>query len=194
MKVWLLALLTLLTPGKWGMDYYIEANVKNVCGTKLMGGTYALSREFSDFFAAASAYDDKSEVMQVERILKVDLSTFQTYDSVDENGRIKTHWKDIRAFNKVLNNLLNKIKAHPSYYKKVKYNPIAADNIFTSDSSGIKQVPFDQQAYEDHPLHGYPNDWRYLKSGQLVKDVKDLKAILGCYMRSGATKIRLTYM
>lgn len=194
MKVWLFAIVSILTPHRWGMNYYIEANVKNTCGTELMGGTYALSREFSNFFAAVNAYDNKSEIKQVEQILKIDLSTFQQYDYINKDAKIEIHWKDIYTFNKVLDNLLNKIKVNPSYYKKVKYNPVEAQHGFSTDSAEMQKIFAKQREHENHPMHGYPNDWSYLSSGQLVNDVKELKTILKCYMRSGATKIQLTYM
>jgi hypothetical protein len=164
------------------MNYFIEPNVKTPCHDHFPEG-------LSNFFAQWGGYEDKSEVAQVEKILKIDLSTFQRYDEMDTTWRVTHHWKSIKTLDKLLNTLLLKIKAHPNYYKQVTHNPIVV-MYFTAEMAEIEKQ---ERAYKSHPLYGYPGDDGYLKSSRFVNDIKALRALLHCYLKAGATKVALSY-
>lgn len=184
MKTTLLFFISFLHLNFFGMDYYIESNVKSTCKDDFPSG-------LSFFFEQVGGFGEKSMVSQVEKILKIDLSTFQDYDSEgEENSR---HWKNILVFEKTIDNLLLRIKANPNYYKKVKFNPIYEDYVYSSDKQEREKNKQKQREYEKSPLHGFPYDNGYLNSNKFVTELKQLKNILNCYKKNGATKIRLGY-
>lgn len=168
------------------MDYYIESNIKTRCKDDFPSG-------LSFFFEQLGGFDEKSMVSQVEKILKIDLSTFQDYDFDGEENPNK-HWKNINAFEKTIDDLLLKIKADPNYYKKVKFNTIdPPDYGFSSDKIKMERIRQKQREYEKSPLFGFPIDNGYLSSNEFVSDLNQLKNILKCYKKYGATKIKLGY-
>ena len=186
MKTTLLILLSFLNLNFFGMDYYIESNVKSTCKDDFPSG-------LSFFFEQIGGFGEKSMVNQVEKILKIDLSTFQDYDSEAEEDS-KKYWKNINVFEKTIDNLLLKIKANPNYFKKVMYNPIYENYTFSSDKNEREKNNQKQREYEKNPLHGFPNDNGYLSSNKFVAELNQLKNILKCYKKHGATKIKLSYM
>ncbi len=168
------------------MNYIIEPDIETTCHERFPSG-------LSHFFEQVGAYDDQSEVRQVEKILDIDLSAFQQYDYIDDNGVLTHHWKGIKKLDRLLSGLLLKIQANPNYYQQVKYNPIVAVYGFSSDPAEMAAMEVTQQAHQNHPMFGYPNDHGYLEHSGLVKDVKALKALLHCYQKAGATKVALSY-
>lgn len=119
----------------------------------------------SFFFEQVGGYGEKSMVSQVEQILDIDLSTFQKCDFMENEESDSTYWKDINEFESLIDLFLNKIDSSPQYYKEVKF----------------------------HPMYGYPNDHGYLSEGRIVDELKELKSLLTCYRKAGATKIKLNY-
>lgn len=186
MRSSLLILISFLNMNFFGMDYYIKANVETNCKDDFPS-------ELSFFFEQVGGFDEKSMVRQVEKILKIDLSTFQDYDFDGEENPNK-HWKNINAFEKIIDNLLLKIKANPNYYKKVKFNPIdSPDYGFSSDKKEMERMRQKQREYEKSRMFGFPSDNEYLSSNKFVTDLNQLKNILKCYKKYGATKIKLSY-
>nr|WP_315222603.1 hypothetical protein [uncultured Flavobacterium sp.] len=169
-----------------GMNYTIEANVKTKCKDDFPSS-------LSFFFEQVGGFGDKSMVSQVEKILTIDLSTFQEYDYMDNEESSEKYWKDIRKFEAVIDKLLLKINANPKYYEKVKYNPIKPEYSFSSDPKERQKILKKEKEYENHPMYGYPNDNKYLSTKGLVEDLQFLKSILKCYKKNGATKIKLSY-
>lgn len=169
-----------------GMDYSIEANVKTKCKDDF-------PPRLSFFFEQIGGFGDKSMVAQVEKILKIDLSTFQDYDYMDNEESPDKYWKNITTFEAVINKLILKINTNPKYYEKVKYNPIKPEYAFSSDTNEMKKIKAKEQEYENHPMYGYPYDNKYLSSGAIVEDLEILKNMLKCYKKNGATKIKLSY-
>lgn len=169
-----------------GMSYSIEANVETKCKDDFPPG-------LSFFFEQIGGFGDKSMVTQVEKILDIDLSTFQEYDYMDNEDPSDKYWKNITKFEAVLDKLLLKISENPKYYQSVKYNPIQSEYAFSSDPNEMKNIKAKEQEYENHPMYGYPYDTKYLSTNAIVDDLQLLKSILKCYKKSGATKIKLNY-
>ncbi|MCM0664514.1 hypothetical protein [Flavobacterium tyrosinilyticum] len=168
------------------MDYYIEANGKTNCKDDFPSG-------LSFFFEQVGGFEEKSMVMQVEKILKINLSIFQDYDFEGEENSSK-HWKNIKTFEKTIDDLLLKIKANPDYYKKVKYNSANPPSYgYSTDKKEMERMKKQQREYEKSPLFGYPADNGYLSSKKFVEELNQLKSILNCYKKHGATKIKLSY-
>lgn len=168
------------------MDYYIEANVKTPCKDGFPSG-------LSFFFEQVGGYEEKSMASQVEKILKIDLSTFQEYDFEDSSMPNK-YWKNINVFEKTIDDLLFKIKGNPNYFKRVKYNPVYEDYVYSSDKKDMEKNLQKMKEYEKNPMHDYPYNNGYLNSNKFVAELNQLKALLKCYKKHGATKIKLTYM
>ena len=168
------------------MNYSIEANVETKCKDDF-------PPRLSFFFEQIGGFGDKSMVSQVEKILNIDLSTFQEYDFIDNEGSSEKYWKNITKFELVIDKFISKIKANPRYYEKVKYNPIKPEYAFSSDSNQMEKIKAKEQEYENHPMYGYPYDNKYLSTKAIIKDLETLKIILKCYKKSGATKIKLNY-
>lgn len=168
------------------MDYSIEANVKTECKDDF-------PPRLSFFFEQIGGFGDKSMVAQVEKILKIDLSTFQKYDYIDNEESSDQYWKNITTFEAVIDKLILRINTNPKYYEKVKYDPIKPEYAFSSDINEMKKIKAKEQEYENHPMYSYPYDNKYLSSGAIVEDLKTLKDILKCYKKNGATKIKLSY-
>lgn len=169
------------------MTYLIEPNIKTLCKNEFPEG-------LSYFFEQFGGYADKSIVSQVEKVLDIDLKTFQEYDFPENDNPSKKYWKEIKEFESVINLFINKIKSNPDYYKRIKYNPIKVVYGFSTDSLETKRINQTQKENQSHPMFGYPNDDDYLSSKAILKDLENLKALLNCYKKSGATKIKLTYM
>ena len=169
-----------------GMNYSIEANVKTKCKDDF-------PPRLSFFFEQIGGFGDKSMVIQVEKILNIDLSTFQEYDYMDNEESSEKYWKNITKFEAVIDKLIFKISANPKYYQKVKYNPIKPEYAFSSDPNEMKKIKAKEKEYENHPMYGYPYDNKYLSTKALVEDLEALKSILKCYKKNGASKIKLNY-
>jgi hypothetical protein len=181
MKSTILLFISFLHLNFFGMDYYIEANVKTPCKDDFPSG-------LSFFFEQLGGFDEKSMVSQVEKILKIDLSTFQDYDFDGEENPHK-HWKNINAFEKTIDNLLLKIKADPDYYKKVKFNPIDPPEYgFSSDKKEMERMKQKQREYQKSTMFGFPKDNGYLSSNRFISDLNQLKNILKCYKKTGSNK------
>ena len=186
MKTTLLLFISVLNFNFFGMDYYIEANVKTPCKDDFPSG-------LSFFFEQVGGYEEKSMASQVEKILKIDLSTFQEYDYEDSTMPNK-YWKNINVFEKTIDDLLFKIKANPNYFKKVKYNPVYEDYVYSSDKKDMEKNLQKMKEYEKNPLHEYPYNNGYLNSNKFAAELNQLKSLLKCYRKHGATKIKLSYM
>jgi len=169
-----------------GMDYYITANVKTECKDDFPNG-------LSFFFEQIGGYGEKSMVSQVEQILDIDLSTFQSYDFMENEESDSTYWKDIKEFEEIVDLFLKKIELEPDYYKKVKYNPIVPVYGFSTDSTKMAEMKKTQEEYENHPMYGYPNDHGFLSEEIIIKELNELKSLLNCYRKAGATMIKLNY-
>lgn len=168
------------------MNYYIFANVDNDCKG-------AFPAELSFFFEQIGGFGDKSLVSQVETILDIDLSAFQNIDASEGEESDASYWQNIDAFEAVIDNLLDNIKSNPEYHKEVKFHPLNPVYGYSSDSTRMAEIKAAQQAYEDHPMYGYPNEGGYLTKGRIILDLENLKALLKCYRENGATKIKLDY-
>lgn len=169
-----------------GMHYSIEADIKTNCQDNFPTG-------LSFFFEQIGGFGDNSMVSQTERILDIDLSTFQEYDFIDNEESSEKYWKDITQFEFVIDEFISKMKANPTYHEKIKYNPIELGPAFSTDSNEMKKIEQKREEYENHPMYGYPNDNKYLSSNAILNDLETLKKILKCYKKSGATKIKLSY-
>jgi len=93
-----------------GMNYSIEANVKTKCNDDF-------PPRLSFFFEQIGGFGDKSMVTQVEKILNIDLSTFQEYDYMDNEESSDKYWKNITKFEAVIDKLIFKINANPNITK-----------------------------------------------------------------------------
>jgi hypothetical protein len=168
------------------MSYFIEANIETNCEDRF-------PESMSYFFEQIGGYDEKSMVAQVESILKIDLSLFQHYDFPENPKPASLYWIEIKKMKALLKTLKSKIKANPDYYNEVKYNPVQAIWGISTDSIENARFKQAQVESEEHPMFGYPNDVGYLSSNTFLKDIYALEAILNCYSRKGATKVKLSY-
>jgi hypothetical protein len=169
-----------------GMTYFIEPNIKTPCHDHFPEG-------LSQFFEQWGGYENKSEVAQVEKILNINLTVFQKYDYIDTTGKLTRHWKNIETLDDLLSKLLLKIKANPQFYTQVKHNPISVEYFIPIDSAKEARMNERQRAHDDNPMSDYPDDFGYLKSAHFQNDIKELRALLHCYRRAGATKVALAY-
>lgn len=186
MKTKIIILLSLIQLQAMGMDYYIKANAETECEDNFPSG-------LSFFFEQIGGYGEKSMVSQVEQILDIDLSTFQSYDFMENEESDSIYWKDINEFESVIDLLLKKIDANPEYYEEVKYHPILPVYGFSTDSTKMAEMKRTQEEFENHPMYGYPNDHGFLSKRIIVKELKKLKSLISCYRKGGATMIKLNY-
>lgn len=168
------------------MDYYITANIETECKDDFPSG-------LSFFFEQVGGSGEKSMVSQVEQILDIDLSTFQSYDFMENEESDSTYWKNINEFEAIIDLFLKEIDSDFDYYKKVKYHPIVPVYGFSTDSTEMAEMKKTQEEYENHPMYGYPNDHGFLSEGKIIKELKELKSLLTCYRKGGATMIKLNY-
>jgi hypothetical protein len=186
MKQFLIILFSIIQLHAMGMYYHITANVETECKDYFPSG-------LSFFFEQIGGYGEKSMVSQVEQILDIDLSTFQTYDFMENEESDSTYWKDINEFELIIDLFLKKIELEPDYYKRVKYNPIVPVYGFSTDSAKMAEMKKTQEEYENSPMYGYPNDRGFLSEGIIIMELKELKSLLTCYRKAGATMIKLSY-
>ena len=173
------------------MTYFLIPDKKSSCTDDFPEG-------LSFFFQELGGFEDKAEVAQVSRILKIDLSVFQDVGyNYEDKAEVGKHWHNLTKFASIVDSLIAKIEAHPQYYKKVIYNPGYDKNqeksqkiILSGDTAKIRQY---LENAEKDPRYYYPPDRGYLKEGRILRDLYQLKVVLDCYRRNGVTKVRLEF-
>jgi hypothetical protein len=173
-----------------GMDYYIKANIKNNYENDFPDG-------LSNFFEQYPVSEFNSEVRQVSKILNINLDAFQLYDHGTDDLKEEQCWQDIEAFASLVDSFINKIEQNKDYYKEVRYNKDGA-SVNDQLHEIFSKSDVNAMANMLHNLHQnsdiyYPVDRGYLSANRIVKDLYDLKEILNCYKKTGATKIQLSY-
>ena len=125
----------------------------------------------SYFFEQLGGYGEYSMVAQVSSILGINLEIFQnTYydgmeDDYDEDEIDEDDfWIELSTLQKTVESFISAIHTKPDYFKMVKFNG-----------------PYS------------PEDNGYLSQGHLLKDLEELKVVLGKYKENGTDKIRLIY-
>ncbi len=174
-----------------GMRYHIKADKHTSCEGRFPD-------ELSFFFEQIGGYGEKSEVAQVAEVLNINLSAFQQYDhgteDVDNSLQL---WKEIGPFTELVINFLARLEASPGYYTQVKHNAQLKqqnEQLFTMGFSDNNKFLELIEEFESQPDYGYPSDYGYLSSGRILKDLRDLKNLLQCFRKNGASKIKLYYM
>ncbi len=170
-----------------GMNYFIEANVASDCKGHFPDG-------LSYFFEQIGGYGEKSMVVQVEKLLDIDLSDFQNYDHPEFTGSDSMYWQDIDPFETIIDSFLHKIAASPDYHQKVIYNPDTTHWTTSSAATPAELLQSLKEKQQKNLLYDYPMDRGFLSSGEIIIALQSLKALLGCYRAQGATAIKLTYM
>ncbi|MBS0425458.1 MAG: hypothetical protein JSR71_13845 [Proteobacteria bacterium] len=175
-----------------GMSYDIIPNKQTKCANDFGNG-------LSFFFEQVGGYGETAEVEQVSQVLKIDLNVFQDVDyNYDDQNDVANHWHDIDTISSLVDTFINKIVAQPNYYKQVHHNPVDRNKLVDEENELWKltdTVERDKkiEALHQQPFYYYPNDRGYLSQGKLLKDLQTLKKTLGCYKKSGVTKIRFEY-
>jgi hypothetical protein len=174
-----------------GMTYSIIANKETNCENNFGDG-------LSFFFEQIGGYEEFAEVIQVSKILKVDLTIFQDVDyNYEDKSEIDKHWHDIDKLLILIETVLKKIELNPNYYKKVKHN-LNRDKQLEDESKIwliMDSLEREKKLKQLHiqPFYYYPPDYKYLSEGRFLKDLHILQKTLLCYKKSGATKFRLEY-
>lgn len=185
-----------------GMYYSIKANIETSCKDDF-------PESLSYFFEAIGGWGEESEVAQVSKILDIDLSTFQDYYFYDmSETEEEATWKDLNAFQALIQLFIQKIDSNPDYFKEVIYNPkrTKLDSLNSNLHEKLKDQKtiqeqlkeiqlLDQKIQEEteDEFYLYPADRKYLSNNQLKRDLQVLNSILDCYKKKGATKIQLGY-
>jgi len=173
------------------MYYSIVANKETNCEDFFPEG-------LSNFLEQFPVSEYHSEVRQVSQILNINLDSFQLYDDGDADVQEKqNYWQDIDAFAALVDSFINKIAENKDYYKKIRYskntdslNQQLNELLYTKDENSlINQL---EQLYENKDL-SFPPDRGYLSANRIIEDLNELKGILNCYKKAGATKIKLLY-
>lgn len=176
-----------------GMNYHIIPNKQTRCPNDFGNG-------LSFFFEQVGGYEEKAEVEQVSKILKLDLSVFQDIDyNYEDKSDIEKHWHAIETVSSLVDTFILKIIAQPDYYKEVHHNP-ADRNKQIDEESRLWQLTDTVErdrllnALHQQPFYYYPPDYGYLSEGKLLKDLHTFKKTLECYKKNGVTAIRFEYM
>ena len=172
-----------------GMYYSITADKTTNCEDDF-------PESLSHFFEQVGGCGDKSEVMQVSRILEIDLSVFQLYDYGTTNvKKEKRYWQCLDRFASIVEAFIKKISENPDYYKKVLHNNDYDSQMnkimYAKDEDSLLKVV--EELYSD-PSTSFPPDRGYLSQNEIMDDLIALKGLLDCYKESRATKIKLTYV
>ncbi|MFT3704173.1 MAG: hypothetical protein QM802_17530 [Agriterribacter sp.] len=174
------------------MSYDIIPNKHTKCANDFGNG-------LSFFFEQVGGYGETAEVEQVSQVLKIDLNVFQDVDyNYDDQNDVANHWHDIDTISSLVDTFINKIVAQPDYYKQVRHNPVDRNKQVDEENELWKLTDTLErdkkiEALHQQPFYYYPNDHGYLSQGRLLKDLQTLKKTLGCYKKSGVTKIRFEY-
>jgi hypothetical protein len=139
-----------------GMDYYLRTDPPRE-------HVPDFPEPLSNFFEQWGGYKESSLVGQTEKLLKIDLKLFQKTGHPEMPDHV---FHEIIAVRKVVSTFIEKIKAAPKFYEKVKYEPLA----------------------------GYPRNVGYLETGSLLKDLQTLDGILRDLEKDGVRRIELLYM
>ena len=176
------------------MNYFIYPDKETKCKHDFPNG-------LSFFFEQVGGYGEHSEVSQVSKILNIDLSIFQHYDSSrPENEKYddREFWNDIDTFINVIDLFVNKIQENKDYYKSVQYNPNQIkydnqlENIWKIKDTTVRNKELDN-LYKQ-PGFLCPLDYGYLKNGEILIDLNDLKQVFECLKKEGIKRIKLMYM
>lgn len=174
-----------------GMSYSIVPNKPTTCANNFASG-------LSFFFEQVGGYEETAEVEQVSKILKINLVIFQDVDyNYQDKKDVEKHWHPISTTSSVVDEFIQKLVAHPGYYKQVHHNPDRAKQLaaeqklwdITDTAERSKQL----EQLRKQPFYYYPPDYGYLSQGRLLRDLYALKKVLDCFKKSGVTKIRFEY-
>jgi hypothetical protein len=194
----LLIFISTLTQSKaftMSMNYFIQSDKETNC-KKNFGNS------LSFFFEQIGGYGENAEVIQVEKILNIDLSLFQKVsgESETENGEIKIieNWINIDTLRNVAELFLNKINLDKDFYKKIIHNEnidkerneIERINKITDPEKRASEM----KQLEENPTYFYPPNFHYFENGQFIEELKYLLETLNCFKKNNVEKAQLIYM
>jgi len=191
-----------------GMSFLIIAeNEKHVCD-----GDY-----FPDgltwFFERVGKYGNDSKFIQVQTLFNINLDIFNTEKYKYDNEGYPIHnWIEIDSVVKTIDTLIERINSNPDYSKKIIY-----DTLYNSkeewrlkfdcflEMMNKKQLEKEQGLITKEelsnffmnnmpPESGLPLKNDYLKNGEFIADLIELKRVLKCYKKNGVNKISLIYV
>jgi hypothetical protein len=176
------------------MSYFIVPNSETSCEGDFPDG-------LSFFFEQLEGYYETSEVSQVSELLEIDLSLFQEMDyalEVRNTPDEAPFWQNIDSVVLTVNTLINKIAENPDYYLFVRHitdKQKPDRQILLSANIKNKARAFDwfEKSYEQEP-EMFPPNTGFLKNNEITTELKGLGALLDCYKKSGADKIKLVYL
>ena len=177
-----------------GMSYFIVPNCETSCE-----GTFPNGLSF--FFEQFEGYYETSEVSQVSRILGIDLSLFQSIDydlAVRNTPDEKPFWQNIDSVLKTVNAFINKIEESPDYHLFVRHiKDTIKPDAQTLRSANIQDkeraLNWLEKSYEESN-EMFPPDRGFLRNSEIVKELKEIKALIACFKKSGAIEVKLVYL
>ena len=182
-----------------GMYYSIE--LKNNEENGYINFPYSLSY----FFEQIGGYDDKSIVIQIEKILNIDLSIFQkTYNpemgfeeeleelegfdiEIDDND----FWINIDEVINKLEEFIDKIEKNKNYFTKVILNPKDDSNVYQDFNFDYEKMAKYQK---ENPLSLYPVDNGIITEDVIENSINELLKTLKEIKSNGETEIKLVYV
>lgn len=194
----LLIIISILTHSKaftMSMNYFIQSDRETNCKENF-GNT------LSFFFEQIGGYGETAEVIQVEKILNIDLSLFQKVSSGSETefGNVKTieNWISIDTLRNLVELFLNKIDQNKEFYKKIIHNEnidkirieIERINKITDREKWASEM----KKLEENPTYFYPPNSHYFENGQFTNELNNLLETLNCFKKNNVEKVQLIYM
>lgn len=165
------------------------------------------------FFERIGKFGNKSEFIQVQELLNVNLDLFNTEKfEYDEKGNCVHNWFEIDSVHAIIDDVIERIDANPNFCSKIIYDTKyssydewrhESDSLFEvinikeqeKEQGRITDEEYSDFLYENLPQGTeYPIRNDYLSSGLLKKDLLELKRILNCYKKHEVGQICFIYM
>ncbi len=155
-----------------------------------------MTPSLSQFFEMHLGWESDSEVMQLSKLMALDLSAFMNF--VEKEKIKEAVWQDISGMLHTLQQLIERLKANPYVYKQIQYSAAPQSHLqeqllkltLEGDKEKVKQMV---KAWQHTPDSQFPPEIGYIRRGFLLEDLVALEKMLRGMMKEGAEKIQLHY-
>lgn len=155
-----------------------------------------MNPSLSQFFEMQLGWESESEVMQLSKLVALDLSPFMKF--VEKENLKDAVWQDLSELLSTLQQLIGKLKANPYVHTQIQYSAAPQTHLqeqllkltLEGDKEKIKKMV---REWQHQPDSQFPPDIGYIRRGFLLEDLVLLEKMLRGMLKDGAKKIQLHY-
>lgn len=156
-----------------------------------------MAPSLSQFFESHLGWESESEVLQIAKLLELDLSPYLKF--VQEEDAKNAVPQDITALLELTQQFIEKLKADPKLHERMHYSAMPQSHLqekllrltLEGDKPGIAKFVKEWQHIPDSP---FPPEIGYVRRGFLLEDLIAFEKMLRGLMKDGAKKVTLIYL